>query len=161
MYLLGFILDFRNEIMFEITTKIIINATPSEVWKVVSEIDNDSQFWKGTTKIRNTSKNGNMFNREIILKNSDKCYKKIILFPMDGIHIRWTEGTINGIKDILITPVGQQTLLHVEMSYKIKGIADLFPRHVSEGLLDEAELALQLIKEQVEKKNLLQLNQKQ
>ena len=147
--------------MFEITTKIIINATPSEVWRVVSEIDNDSQFWKGIAKIKNTSKNGNMFNREIILKNSDKCYQKIVLFPMEGIHIRWTEGAINGIKDILITPVGKQTLLHVEMSYKIKGIAGLFPRHISEELLDEAELALQLIKEQVEKKNFPQLSQKQ
>jgi hypothetical protein len=147
--------------MFEITTKIIINTTSNEVWKVISEIDNDSQFWKGITKIRNASKNGNTFNREIILKNSDKCYQKIILFPMEGIHIRWTEGTINGIKDIMITPIGQQTLLQVEMNYNIRGIASLFTRYVSEELLDEAELALQLIKEQVEKKNLPQLSQKQ
>lgn len=147
--------------MFEITTKIIINATPSEVWKVISEIDNDSQFWKGTAKVGNASKNRNMFSRKIILKNSDICYQKIILFPMEGIHIRWTEGTITGIKDIMITPIGEQTLLQVEMNYNISGIASLFPRYVSEDLLDEAELALQLIKEQVEKKNLLQLNQKQ
>jgi hypothetical protein len=147
--------------VFEIITKIMINATPSEVWSVISEIYNDSQFWKGVAKIRNTSKNKNMPNHEIVLKNSDKCYKKIILFPMEGIHIKWTEGTITGIKDIMITQMGPQTLLQVDMNYKIKGIASLFPRYVSEELLEEAELALQLIKEQVEKKNLSQLTQKQ
>jgi hypothetical protein len=147
--------------VFEIITKIMINATPSEVWKVVSEIDNDSQFWKGIAKVRNTSKNGNVLNREIILKNSDKCSQKIILFPMEGIHIKWTKDTINGIKDIMITPMGSQTLLRVEMNYKVSGIESLLPRYVSEELLDEAELALQLIKNQVEKKNLSQLSQEQ
>lgn len=152
MYWLAFILDFTSHTMIEITTKIMINANPREVWKVVSEINDDSQFWKGMIKIRNTSKDGTVFTREITLQNADKCYQKITLFPMEGIHIRWARGTINGIKDIMITPIGKQTLLKVEMNYKIKGIARLFPRNVSEDLLNEAELAMQLIKEEVEKK---------
>ena len=103
-------------------------------------------------KIRNMSKEGNVINREVTLMNTDKCYQKIILFHMEGIHIRWTRGTINGIKDIMITPIGKQTLLKVEMNYKIRGVASLFPRDVSENLLNEAELAMRLIKEEVEKK---------
>ena len=138
--------------MIEITTKIMIDASPNQVWKVISEINNDSEFWKGIMKIRNTSKEGNVTNREVTLKNADKCYQKIILFHMEGIHIRWARGTINGIKDIMITPIGKQTLLKVEMNYKIRGVASLFPRDISEDLLNEAELAMQLIKEKVEKK---------
>jgi carbon monoxide dehydrogenase subunit G len=138
--------------VIEITTKIMIDASPNQVWKVISEINNDSEFWKGIMKIRNTSKEGNMITREVTLKNADKCYQKIILFHMEGIHIRWARGTINGIKDIMITPIGKQTLLKVEMNYKIRGVASLFPRDVSEDLLNEAELAMQLIKEEVEKK---------
>ena len=84
-------------------------------------------------KIRNMSKEGNVINREVTLMNTDKCYQKIILFHMEGIHIRWTRGTINGIKDIMITPIGKQTLLKVEMNYEIKGVARLFPRDVSES----------------------------
>lgn len=147
--------------MIEITAKIIINAGQSEVWKVVSEINKDSQFWKGTMKIRTTSKDGNVYTREVTLENDNICYQKIILFPKDGIHIRWTKGTINGTKDIMITPIGQQTLLHVEMNYKIRGIASLFSRKVSQDLLNEAELAMQLIKKEVEEKNSFQLSQKQ
>jgi hypothetical protein len=138
----------------------MIDASPSQVWKVISEINNDSEFWKGILKIRNTSKKGNMINREVTLKNADKCYQKIILFHMEGIHIRWVRGTINGIKDIMINPIGKQTLLKVEMNYKIRGIASLFTRDVSEDLLNEAELAMQLIKEEVEKKESLPIESK-
>jgi len=138
--------------MIEITTKIMIDASPNQVWKIISEINDDSKFWKGMMKIRNLSKEGNVINREVTLKNADKCHQKIILFHMEGIHIRWTRGAINGIKDIMITPIGKQTLLKVEMNYKIRGVASLFSRDVSEDLLNEAELAMQLIKEKVEKK---------
>lgn len=146
--------------MIEITTKIMIDSSPNQVWKVISDINNDSEFWKGIMKIRNTSKEGNVINREVTLKNADKCYQKIILFHMEGIHIRWARGTINGIKDIMITPIGKQTLLKVEMNYKIRGVASLFPRYVSEDLLNEAELAMQLIKEKVEKKETFPIESK-
>ena len=137
--------------MIEITTKILINAKPSQVWKVVSEINNDSQFWKGIKKARRPFKDGNMLNREITLQNLEKCRQKIMLFPKDGIHIRWDKGPINGTKDIMIIPMGRQTLLQVEINYKIKGVAKLFSSDLSKQLLNEAELALQLIKEEVEK----------
>lgn len=130
----------------------MVNASPDNVWKIVSEINHDPKFWKGIMKLRNISKNGNVFDREVILKNNEKCYQKIILFPMDGIHTRWMHGVISGIKDIMIIPIGKQTLLQIEMNYKIKGIGSLFSKRVSEELLNEAELAMQLIKEEVEKR---------
>ena len=130
----------------------MVSASPNETWKVISQINNDPQYWKGIMKLRNISKNGNVFIREVTLKNGDKCYQKIILFPIDGIHVRWMEGTINGVKDIMLTPIGNQTLLQVEMNYKIRGIASLFSREVSEELRNEAELALQLVKEEVKKR---------
>lgn len=138
----------------------MIDASPNQVWDVISEINNDLEFWRGIMRIRNTSKKGNVISREVTLKNADKCYQKIILFHMDGIHIRWERGTINGIKDIMITPIGKQTLLKVEMNYKIRGVASLFPRDVSEDLLNEAELAMQLIKENVEKKEFFPIESK-
>lgn len=135
-----------------IAAKTLVSASANEAWKIISQINNDPQYWKGMMKLRNISKNRNVFVREVILKNGDKCYQKIILFPMDGIHIRWMKGSINGTKDIILTPMGKQTLLQVEMNYKIRGIASLFSREVSEDLRNEAELAIQLIKEELEKR---------
>jgi hypothetical protein len=146
--------------MIEITAKIMINSTAKKVWSVISAIERDPYFWKGMTRVRNKSRDGNVFTREVTLSNSDKCYQKIILFPMEGIHIKWTRGSLTGIKDILLTQVGNQTLLEVEMNYAIRGIAQLRSRHISEELRNEAELALQLIKEDIEKISPFQINER-
>jgi len=129
----------------------MINASIKKVWSVISAIERDPYFWKGMVRVRNTSRNGNVFTREVTLSNSDKCYQKVVLFPMEGIHIKWTRGILVGIKDILITSIGNQTLLEVEMNYTLKGIAQLRSRSISEELRNESELALQLIKEDIEK----------
>ncbi len=137
--------------MIRIISKIMINASAKQVWNVISAIERDPYFWKGVQRVRNTSHGRNTFTREVILSNSDKCYQKVILFPIEGIHIKWTSGSIIGIKDILVTQIGSQTLLEVEMNYDLKGIAQLRSRSISEELRNEAELALQLIKEDIEK----------
>ncbi len=137
--------------MIRIISKIMINASAKKVWSVISAIERDPYFWKGMVRVRNTSRNGNVFTREITLNTSDKCYQKVILFPMDGIHIKWTRGILSGIKDILITSIGNQTLLEVEMNYTLKGIVQIRSRTISEELRNESELALQLIKEEIEK----------
>lgn len=128
----------------------MVNSPIRKVWNVISAIERDPHFWKGIARVRNTSQNGNTFTREVTLSNSDKCYQKIILFPMEGIHSRWTRGTLDGIKDIMITEIGNQTLLEVEINYTLRGIAHLRSRNISEELRIESELALQLIKEDVE-----------
>jgi hypothetical protein len=137
--------------MIQVISKIMINASIKKVWSVISAIERDPYFWKGMVRVRNTSRNGNVFTREVTLSNSDKCYQKVVLFPMEGIHIKWTRGILVGIKDILITSIGNQTLLEVEMNYTLKGIAQLRSRSISEELRNESELALQLIKEDIEK----------
>ncbi|MGI0062533.1 MAG: hypothetical protein ACREBA_08795 [Nitrosotalea sp.] len=129
----------------------MINSSVRKVWNVISAIERDPYFWKGMGRVRNTSRNGNTFTREVILSNSDKCYQQIILFPIEGIHSKWTSGTLAGIKYTMITQIGNQTLLEVEINYMLKGIAQLRSRSISEELRTESELALQLIKEDVEK----------
>ncbi|HEU5487359.1 MAG TPA: SRPBCC family protein [Candidatus Nitrosotalea sp.] len=136
--------------MIRIISKIMINASAKKVWSLISSIERDPYFWKGMVRVRNTSRNGNVFTREVTLSNSDKCYQKVVLFPIEGIHIKWTRGKLIGIKDILITSVGNQTLLEVDMNYTIKGIAQLRSRSISEELRNESDLALQLIKEEIE-----------
>lgn len=144
-------LGFRKSCVIKITAKIMINSAVKKVWSVISAIEKDPYFWKGMVRVRNKSHDENIFTREVTLSNFDKCYQEIILFPIEGVHIRWTKGPLIGIKDILITQVGNQTLLEVEMNYTINGIARLRSRPISEELRNEAELALQLIKEDIEK----------
>ncbi|MDE1725258.1 MAG: SRPBCC family protein [Thaumarchaeota archaeon] len=148
--------------MIKVVSKIMINSSAKKVWSVISEIQRDPYFWKGMSRVRTVYKNGNTMTRQVTLANSEKCSQKIILFPIEGIHIRWTKGMITGTKDILITQIGTQTLLEVEMNYEFHGIAQIRSRNISEELRNEAELAVQLIKEELEKTHAFQTeNRKQ
>ena len=65
-----------------IEVEVEINATVDKVWDVVSDIDNEPKFWKGTKEVKNLSKNGNIINREIIIAFRDqKCLQEVRLEP--------------------------------------------------------------------------------
>lgn len=136
--------------MDQISAKIKIDASPDQVWKIVSETDNDKEYWTGMRHIRNLSKEQNVITREVFLDGDNRCRQRIILFPKEGVHIKWLKGPITGIKDIMISKVGRDTMLEVHMSYKLSGIIGLFSTNASEHFQREAEVALQLIKEKSE-----------
>ncbi|MGI0047356.1 MAG: SRPBCC family protein [Nitrosotalea sp.] len=136
--------------MIKIEIKTQIAASQEKVWNIISKIDDDSQYWKGITGIRNISKNRNVTAREISRVNGSKCYQKVTLFPREGIHIRYTNGPMVGIKDILLTSIGDVTILEIQMDYRLSGVVRLVPKSILKELQFEAELALQLIKEEAE-----------
>ncbi|MGI0073439.1 MAG: SRPBCC family protein [Nitrosotalea sp.] len=138
--------------MAEIDVRIQVNAPQEKVWNVISKVDNDPNYWKGITSIRNISKDRNVITREVTLVNGSKSYQKVILFPKEGIHIRFMKGPIIGIKDILLVNNGNVTILEAQLDYKSSGLTRLIPKSILEELQFEAELALQLIKEEVEEK---------
>lgn len=136
--------------MIEIDAKIQINAPQEKVWKIISKIDNDHTYWKGITRIRNISKEQNVITRYVFLGKDSKCQQRVILFPKEGIHIKWLKGPIMGIKDILISGHGNTTTLEIQMNYTLSGVVGLFSKNTTKELQSEANLALQLIKEELE-----------
>ena len=65
--------------MAVIDVSIDINATIDKVWDIISDLDNEPKFWKGTKETRIISKNGNVVTREIILAFRDsKCGQKLL-----------------------------------------------------------------------------------
>jgi hypothetical protein len=136
--------------MVEISAIIRINAPQEKVWKIISKIDNDLAYWKGTTRIRNISKEQNTITRYVFLGKDNKCQQRVILFPKEGVHIKWLKGPIMGVKDILLFAHGNTSTLEIQMNYTLSGIAGLFSKNTTKVLQSEAELALQLIKEESE-----------
>ena len=41
--------------MAEIKTSVIINSSQEKIWDVISDIDNEPKFWKGTKEVKNLS----------------------------------------------------------------------------------------------------------
>ncbi len=138
--------------MVEIKIKLQINATTEKVWNVISNVDDEPKFWKGTTAIRNLAKDGNVITREVTIGKVDRCLQTVTLFPKEGINIHWTKGSITGTKDVMLVPMGNTTQLEVDLKYKLSGMASFLPGKITKDLQREADEAVQLIKEKAEGK---------
>src|SRR5574338_1127526 len=96
--------------MAEIRAFVQINAPLDRVWNLVSDLDNEPKFWKGTKQIRNISKEGNTVKREVTIVFKDsKCMQTVTLYPKEKIVGQFTEGILNGTKTITLTPQENNT----------------------------------------------------
>ena len=135
-----------------IEVEIEINATVEEVWDVVSDIDNEPKFWKGTKEVKNISKEGNTINREITIAFRDqKCLQQVTLEPKEKIIAKFTKGIINGQKIISLVSVGEKTILHAVWDIKLTGMMGMFTGMIKKHIKSGTNQAMQSIKEEVEK----------
>jgi carbon monoxide dehydrogenase subunit G len=138
--------------MAEIEVSVEISAQIDKVWDIVSDIDNEPKFWKGTKEIRNISKNENIVNREITIAFRDqKCMQEVKLQPKEKIEIVFTKGIIDGTKIITLTAKDEKTLLNVKWDIKLTGVMGMFTGMIKKHIESGTVQALQKIKEEIER----------
>lgn len=138
--------------MAEIEVSVEISAPIDKVWDVISDIDNEPKFWKGTKEIRNISKNGNIIIREITIAFRDqKCMQEVKLQPKEKIEFVFTKGIIDGIKIITLTLKDEKTLLKVKWDIKLTGMMGMFTGMIKKHIESGTVQALQKIKEEIER----------
>ena len=138
--------------MASIEVEVEINATDNKVWDVVSDIDNEPKFWKGTKEVRNLSKDGNVVNREITIAFRDqKCLQEVRLEPKEKIHAKFTKGIISGEKIILLFPKDEKTILRTVWDIKLTGMMGMFTGMIKKHIKSGTEQAMQSIKEEIER----------
>jgi len=95
--------------MATIEVTVEINATDDKVWEIISDIDNEPKFWKGTKNVKNISKNDNVIHREVTIAFRDqKCLQEVTLEPKRKIDAKFTKGIINGSKTMTISTKEEQ-----------------------------------------------------
>lgn len=105
--------------MAEIDVLVEISAPIDKVWDIVSDIDNEPKFWKGTKEVKNISKNENVVNREITIAFRDqKCTQIVKLQPKERIEATFTKGIIDGTKIITLSAKDEKTVLKVKWDIK-------------------------------------------
>lgn len=135
-----------------IETSIEINAPLEKVWDLVSDIDSEPKFWKGTKEVRNISKEGNIVNREIIIAFRDqKCQQEVTILPKEKIVAVFTKGIISGSKTLNLIPQGNQTILQANWDIKLTGMMGMFTGMIKKHIRNGTNLALQSIKEELER----------
>ena len=138
--------------MATIEVKVKINAPTEKVWAVVSDIDNEPKFWKGTKEVRNISKNENTVEREITIAFRDqKCMQQVTLDPMKQIHAKFTKGVLNGEKIVSLIPEGDETTLQTVWDVKLTGMMGMFTGMIKNHIKSGTEQAMQKIKEEIER----------
>jgi carbon monoxide dehydrogenase subunit G len=138
--------------MTTIDAAVTINASVDKVWDVISDLDNEPKFWKGTKSIRNISKEGNTVTREVTIAFKDsKCMQTITLQPKQRILATFTEGIINGTKTVQLIPEGEKTRLEAIWDMKLSGMMGMFTGMVKKHIKNGTEQALESIKQEIEK----------
>ena len=137
--------------MAEIKTSVIINSTQEKIWDVISDIDNEPKFWKGTKEVKNISSNGNHISREITIAFRDqKCLQEVTIVPKETIRAIFTKGVILGEKILTLKKIEGSCELEVIWDVKLSGMMGMFTGMIKKHIKSGTEQALQAIKKEVE-----------
>jgi len=137
--------------MATIDTSIGINAPVDRVWDIISDLDNEPKFWKGTKETRIISRDGNVVTREITIAFRDsKCMQKITIQPKEKIYAEFTKGIIKGSKTLTLKTKDDGSLLEANWDVKMSGLAGMFTGIIKKHIRSGTEQALESIKQKVE-----------
>ena len=137
--------------MATINTSVEINASIDKVWDIISDLDNEPKFWKGTKETRIISRDGNVITREIVIAFRDsKCMQKITLEPKERIHAEFTKGIIKGSKTLNLKTKDGNSLLEANWDIKMGGLAGMFTGMIKKHIRSGTEQAIESIKKQAE-----------
>jgi len=138
--------------MVIIQVSVTIHASIEKVWSVVSDLDNEPKFWKGTKEIKNLSMDNNTVLREVTIAFRDsKCMQKVSLYPMEKIHAEFTKGIIKGTKTINLTSIEDVTKLETIWDIKLSGMMEMFTGIIKKHIQSGTEQALDNIKKEIER----------
>ena len=129
-----------------------VNSTVEKVWEVISDIDNEPRFWKGTKEVKTLSKEGDIIKREITIAFRDqKCLQEIQLKPKEEIKAKFTKGILDGTKIIRLTPKNNTVILETTWNIKLSGKMNMFTAIIKNHIKSGTEQAMKSIKEEIEK----------
>ena len=134
-----------------IDTSIDINASVDKVWDIISDLDSEPIFWKGTKETRIISRDGNVVTREIIIAFRDsKCMQKITIHPKEKIYAEFTKGIIKGSKTLNLKPRNGGSVLEANWDIRMAGLAGMFTGMIKKHIRGGTEQAIESIKQKAE-----------
>ena len=129
-----------------------VNSTIEKVWEVISDIDNEPRFWKGTKEVKTLSIEGDVIKREITIAFRDqKCLQEIQLKPKEEIKATFTKGILDGTKIITLIPKNNAVILETTWDIKLSGKMNMFTAIIKNHIKSGTEQAMKSIKEEIEK----------
>ena len=137
--------------MPRIERTIDIEASREKVWEIISDLDNEGEYWWGTKEVHNLSREGNVINRYIIQNfRNHKITQKVVLNPKVSIEIQYLKGLTEGVKTMKLEDLENRQRLTAIWDVHFPGIYRLFGSYLSSHVLKGTVGALQRIKDVAE-----------
>lgn len=134
-----------------IKNDILIDATTSRVWEIISDIDSEPKFWKGTKSVKNLENDGDVRVREITLAFRDKvCGQRVTLCAPTSVTAEFTHGIIKGSKVASISKEGDSVRLNIVWDIAMTGILSMFTSTITRHVKSGTVMALETIKKEAE-----------
>ena len=138
--------------MVQIQASVEIDAPIDKVWSIVSDLDSEPKFWRGTKEVRNISKDGNTITREVTIAFKDsKCMQTVTLYPKEKIQIQFTKGVIEGTKTLILAQDGNKIRLDALWDMKLTGMMGMFTGMIKKHIQSGSEQALESIKQEAQR----------
>ncbi len=138
--------------MVQIQAFVEIDAPVDKVWDIISDLDSEPKFWRGTKEVRNISKNGNTITREVTIAFKDsKCMQTVTLYPKEKIQIQFTKGVIEGTKTLTLAQKDSKVRLDVLWDMKLTGMMGMFTGMIKKHIQSGSEQALDSIKQEAQR----------
>ena len=138
--------------MVQIQASVEIDAPIDKVWSIVSDLDSEPKFWRGTKEVRNISKDGNTITREVTIAFKDsKCMQTVTLYPKEKIQIQFTKGVIEGTKTLTLAKDGNKVRLDALWDMKLTGMMGMFTGMIKKHIQSGSEQALESIKQEAQR----------
>jgi len=110
--------------MVSINKSVEANSSVERIWEIVSDLDRDSEYWKGMNSISNVEKKGNVVERDVRVGFMGHDGHQIItLNPKQSTELTMAKGPLKGSRIIKLVPLGQnRTRLDVAWDFQFSGV---------------------------------------
>jgi hypothetical protein len=125
-----------------------VPASVDKVWNIVSDVDNDPQYWSGIKEVKNVNTNSNVIERNITTINNANAHQIVTLDPKKSIIINQTAGPITGTRTLILSPSDVNgTKIDVSWNMDFSGIPIIGRGFAKDNILKSTEEALNKIAE--------------
>ena len=132
-----------------------ISAPADKVWNIISNVDNETQYWSTFKEIKNINKMDNIIERDVTISagpQNNTSHQIVTLYPERmKIQTNLTQGLVIGTRVLELEPVSDnKTRVDVLWNVDLSGIPIIGRGFAENGIKQTTEEALSRIAQAVE-----------
>jgi ribosome-associated toxin RatA of RatAB toxin-antitoxin module len=132
-----------------------ISASADQVWKIISNVDNDTQYWSTFKEIKNINKTNNIIEREVTISagpQNNTSHQIVTLYPEQmKIKTNLTKGLVTGSRLLELEPISDnKSKVDVLWDIDLSGIPIIGRGFAENGIKQTTDEALSRIAQAAE-----------